>query len=260
MPEPATPRAPLSHELHLLGLLPDVVFRYRLRPTPACEYITPSVAELTGYAPAEYYADPRLPWRLVHPDDLAAFDAAVADPDDARTYVLRWRTRDGGDLLLEKRMRGVRDAAGTVVAIVGVCRPAGAAAGERQLERGGVRVDLVAQRAFVEDRSVALTPSEHRILALLALEDASVSRRRIVRHLWGHYHVSGERAVEVHISNLRRKLETDPQHPTRVLTVRGVGYRLVRPPRDAAQSGQKTGTSRTATTPNSASNGRPSFQ
>ena len=54
-----------------------------------------------------------------------------------------------------------------------------------------------------------------------------VPRKELVEHLWGSYHAGGERAVEVHISNLRRKLDPERTGPTRIETVRGVGYRLI---------------------------------
>jgi two-component system response regulator RegX3 len=48
-----------------------------------------------------------------------------------------------------------------------------------------------------------------------------------MEHLWQSPYIGDERASDVHISNLRRKIERDPAHPERLLTVRGVGYKLV---------------------------------
>jgi two-component system response regulator RegX3 len=48
-----------------------------------------------------------------------------------------------------------------------------------------------------------------------------------MQHLWDSSHVGDEHACEVHISNLRRKIERDPAAPERLLTVRGFGYKLV---------------------------------
>src|SRR3712207_7700949 len=47
----------------------DVIFRYRLDPTFGYDYVSPSVETLTGYAPEEFYADPMLSFRLIHPED-----------------------------------------------------------------------------------------------------------------------------------------------------------------------------------------------
>jgi DNA-binding response OmpR family regulator len=80
----------------------------------------------------------------------------------------------------------------------------------------------------VGDDEVQLTPSEFRLLALLAEEPERVySRREIMQHLWESTYVGDERACDIHISNLRRKLEDEPDDPRRILTVRGVGYKLV---------------------------------
>ena len=72
-----------------------------------------------------------------------------------------------------------------------------------------------------------LTPTEFRLLALLIREEERVlTRNEIMRHLWESAHVGDERTVDTHIRNLRLKIEADPEHPTQILSVRGVGYRL----------------------------------
>jgi DNA-binding response OmpR family regulator len=53
------------------------------------------------------------------------------------------------------------------------------------------------------------------------------SRREIMQHLWESTYVGDERACDIHVSNLRRKLEPKPDEPQRILTVRGIGYKLV---------------------------------
>ena len=56
-----------------------------------------------------------------------------------------------------------------------------------------------------------------------------------MEHLWQSPYVGDERAADIHISNLRRKIENDPRSPERLLTVRGAGYTLVRFVRVATQ-------------------------
>jgi two-component system response regulator RegX3 len=93
---------------------------------------------------------------------------------------------------------------------------------------GGLRLDLASQAAEVEGRHVRLTPSEVKILALLSEDPGRIiSRTHLMRHLWGSNYVGDEHACEVHVSNLRRKIESDPSHPRRLITVRGEGYKLV---------------------------------
>jgi DNA-binding response OmpR family regulator len=93
---------------------------------------------------------------------------------------------------------------------------------------GGLELDLVRHEVRIDGRTIQLTPSEFRLLSLLAAEPERVfSRREIMQHLWQSEYVGDERASDTHVSNLRRKIERDPDNPTRVITVRGVGYKLV---------------------------------
>ena len=93
---------------------------------------------------------------------------------------------------------------------------------------GSLELDLVRHRIRVDGRVVELTPSELSILSLLATEpDRVFSRREIMQHLWSSTYVGAERACDIHISNLRRKIERDPSQPERLVTVRSVGYKLV---------------------------------
>ena len=65
-------------------------------------------------------------------------------------------------------------------------------------------------------------------MQLLASDPGRVfTRDDLISHLWESDFLGDRRAIDVHISNLRRKLEADPRNPRRLVTVRGVGYRLV---------------------------------
>ena len=95
-------------------------------------------------------------------------------------------------------------------------------------ELGGLKIDLGRHEVLVDGERVHLTLSEFKVLSLLAEQpDSVVSRRQLMQHLWASEHVGDEHACEVHISNLRRKIERDPAQPERLLTVRGSGYKLV---------------------------------
>jgi len=95
-------------------------------------------------------------------------------------------------------------------------------------ELGGLHLDLGRQEVTVDGEAVRLTLSEFKVLSLLAERpERIVSRRELMQHLWASEHVGDEHACEVHISNLRRKIERDPTHPQRLVTVRGMGYKLV---------------------------------
>jgi len=93
---------------------------------------------------------------------------------------------------------------------------------------GGLRLDVARHSATVDAKPILLTRSEFRLLALLASAPGTpFTREELVQHLWESDFVGDRRAIDVHVSNLRRKLEQDPRRPRRLLTVRGVGYKLV---------------------------------
>jgi two-component system response regulator RegX3 len=97
----------------------------------------------------------------------------------------------------------------------------------RQRTVGGIVLDLVRHSAAVDGRGVALTPTEFRLVSLLASEPERVfSRDEIMRHLWQSTFVGDTRNVDVHVRNVRRKIERDAAQPKRLVTVRGVGYQL----------------------------------
>ncbi|MDX6617962.1 MAG: two-component system, OmpR family, response regulator RegX3 [Gaiellales bacterium] len=95
-------------------------------------------------------------------------------------------------------------------------------------EVGGLRIDLGRHQVTVDDRPVYLTASQFKLLALLAEDPGDVvTRQAIMRRLWDSDFVGDEHVCDVHISNLRHKVERDPTHPRRIVTIRGVGYKLV---------------------------------
>ena len=103
-------------------------------------------------------------------------------------------------------------------------------AGEAQPVRevGGLHLDLERYEATADGKPIQLTTSELKLLAFLAHDPGRVfSRREIMQHLWESEYIGDARAADLHISNIRRKIERDPDNPERLVTVRGAGYKLV---------------------------------
>jgi len=99
-----------------------------------------------------------------------------------------------------------------------------------RIESGPVAIDLVRHVATVREIPVNLTRSEFQLLRLLVAHPGEVfARRQIMEELWQTEFDGDERACDVHISNLRQKVERDPQRPELVVTVRGVGYKFASP-------------------------------
>lgn len=90
-------------------------------------------------------------------------------------------------------------------------------------EFAGLRVDTARRIAWVSDAEVDLTHTEFDVLAyLVAAEGAVVSRRDLMRDVWGSAWYGPSKTIDMHMANLRRKLSS----PGAIETVRGVGYRL----------------------------------
>jgi two-component system, OmpR family, response regulator RegX3 len=95
------------------------------------------------------------------------------------------------------------------------------------IQSGPVSIDLARHLVTVRGEPVNLTRSEFQVLRLLAENPGQVfSRKAIMEELWQTEFRGDVRACDVHISNLRQKVERDPQNPELVLTVRRVGYRF----------------------------------
>lgn len=96
------------------------------------------------------------------------------------------------------------------------------------LRVGGITVDPVRHEVTCDGAAVDCTPGEFAILSAMAAEPERVfSRRQLLEHTRGHDRASTERAITMHVMNLRKKIEPDPHAPARLLTVFGVGYKLV---------------------------------
>jgi DNA-binding response OmpR family regulator len=92
---------------------------------------------------------------------------------------------------------------------------------------GDLEIDTESHQARLGGQELHLTTSEYAILLFLASHPGKAfSRRSILEALWGETVVGDERAVDVHIHNIRQKVEADQECPEYLLTVRGFGYRL----------------------------------
>jgi DNA-binding response OmpR family regulator len=96
----------------------------------------------------------------------------------------------------------------------------------RTVRAGDVVVDVAARTAGVGDRPVSLTTREVELLAFLVAHPGRTFRREeLMDEVWGT-RIGDRSTVTVHIRRLREKLEADPRHPERILTVWGEGYRF----------------------------------
>jgi DNA-binding response OmpR family regulator len=99
-------------------------------------------------------------------------------------------------------------------------------------EPASIKIDeLIIDReqhiVLVHGQPIDLTPKEFDLLATLAWERGKAfSREELLRQIWGYDFVGKTRTLDVHIQQLRSKIESDPSNPRYLLTVRGVGYKF----------------------------------
>jgi two-component system response regulator RegX3 len=98
------------------------------------------------------------------------------------------------------------------------------------LEVGDVRLDPERHEVVVRGEEIALPLKEFEVLELL-LDNAGrvLTRETLIDRVWGPHYVGDTKTLDVHIKRLRAKVEEDPSHPTRITTIRGLGYRYEKP-------------------------------
>ena len=95
------------------------------------------------------------------------------------------------------------------------------------MEYGDMCIDLERRTVAVGQHKPSLTPTEFRLLAMLAVEPGRpFTRDQIIDHVFGYDFDGFDRTVDVHVANLRRKIEPDSRKPRYIQTVHGVGYRF----------------------------------
>ncbi|HOD44821.1 MAG TPA: response regulator transcription factor [Anaerolineaceae bacterium] len=96
-----------------------------------------------------------------------------------------------------------------------------------KMKFGDLEIDLLRHEVMIQGRPIALKPKEYELLVYLARHQGQALRREsILQEVWGWDYVGDSRTVDVHIRWLREKIEADPTVPSRIVTVRGAGYRF----------------------------------
>ncbi len=99
--------------------------------------------------------------------------------------------------------------------------------GPQELKFGKLSVNFLKHEAYLADKSINLTPVEFKLLAVMIREPNRVfSRGQLIEKVLGYDFDGFDRTIDVHILNLRRKLEPDAGRPTFIKTVYGSGYKF----------------------------------
>ncbi len=95
---------------------------------------------------------------------------------------------------------------------------------------GDLSIDPARRMVLVGDTQIDLSPKEFDLLLLLAQQAERVlTMDDLLNGVWGVNWLGEQQTLYVHVRWLREKIETDPAHPTRLITIRGVGYKLMAP-------------------------------
>jgi len=94
---------------------------------------------------------------------------------------------------------------------------------------GDLSIDAAGHEVWIAGQPVAVTRNEFDILDVLSAQPRiALSRRQLIDAVWDTAWVGDEHVVDVHVANLRKKLDADPTEPRYITTIRGVGYRMGR--------------------------------
>ena len=100
--------------------------------------------------------------------------------------------------------------------------------GPVEITQGELRVNFLKREVYLASERVSLTPVEYRLLGVLIKEPGrTFSRAQLVDRIYGFDFEGFDRTLDVHIRNLRKKIEPDPDHPKYIKTVYGAGYTFV---------------------------------
>ena len=104
--------------------------------------------------------------------------------------------------------------------------------GDDVLEVGDVRLDPERHEVSVRGKPVTLPLKEFELLGELLLSAGRVvTRESLIDRVWGHDYVGDTKTLDVHVKRLRAKIEDDPSAPTKITTIRGLGYKFETPAR-----------------------------
>jgi DNA-binding response OmpR family regulator len=180
--------------------------------------------------------------------DVVLLDVVMPELDGWKTLELIRDVSDVPVIMLTsrdtelERVRGLRGGADDYVGkpfspaelsarIEAVLRRSGETVEAKEVyDDGTISIDYAARSVVVRGESVSLTPLEFRLLSVLTEHGGQVlSRQQLIDLVWGSSYESSGDPVKIYVGYLRKKIEETPGSPTLVETVRGFGYRYVRP-------------------------------
>ena len=168
----------------------DIIFRYSRADTWKCEYISPAVVGVAGYAPEQFYADAEFVLQIIHLDDQETFRQMIEERW-AGPVELRWISKDGSTIWTEQRNTPVYDESGQLIAMEGIVRDiTERKRAEEALARAREQLEEGVERRLGRD-PYGLTFRELTVLHLVAAgkTDREIAGGLGISHLTVHKHV-----------------------------------------------------------------------
>jgi PAS domain S-box-containing protein len=100
----------------------DMIYRYRLLPAPGFEYVSPAATAISGYTPDDFYADPDLGYKLVHPEEYELIETLRHPSASSEPLTVRWMHKGGTVTWTSQQLVPIYDPEGNLVAIEGIVR------------------------------------------------------------------------------------------------------------------------------------------
>jgi PAS domain S-box-containing protein len=100
----------------------DMIYRYRLSPTPSYEYVSSAATAISGYTPEDFYADPDLGYKLVHPEDRSLIEGIKHPSGSTVPFTARWIHKNGTIIWTSQQLVPIYGPDGKPVAIEGIVR------------------------------------------------------------------------------------------------------------------------------------------
>jgi diguanylate cyclase (GGDEF)-like protein/PAS domain S-box-containing protein len=166
----------------------DFIFSYRLRPNAGFDYVSPACEAITGYTPADLYADADLIFDILEPQYVEMMQE-IEDAELARSWELLIRRKDGSTVWVEQRLSLLRDDDGRIVSIEGIARDVSERkAAEERLERQALHDELTTlpNRRLLRDRLSQTLARAERDRCLVAVVFLDLDRFKLINDSWGH--------------------------------------------------------------------------
>ncbi|MBV9040061.1 MAG: EAL domain-containing protein [Acidimicrobiia bacterium] len=166
----------------------DFIFSYRLPPGRGFDYVSPACEAITGYTPAELYADPELIFEMLEPQYVEMMQG-LDNSNLSQGWELRMRRKNGSTVWVEQRLSLVRDEDGRIVSVEGIARDVSERkAAEERLERQALHDELTAlpNRRLLRDRISQALARAVRDGCLVAVVFLDLDRFKLINDSWGH--------------------------------------------------------------------------